>query len=107
MDMPSIVNEYFEADSRHDADALLAVFAVDAVVEDEHARHCGTDAIREWWSAAKKATQYRAAPVESTSDGDRALIRASVSGRFAGSPVMLTHAFTIKDDRIVRLEIRP
>jgi hypothetical protein len=43
--------------------------------------------------------------LECTVDGDKALLRAKVSGQFPGSPVMLTHAFTIKDDRIVRLEI--
>ena len=106
MDMPSIVNMYFDADSRNDVDALLKTLAVEAVVEDENARHQGIVAIREWWLASKKATQYRVEPVESTVDGDKALVRARVSGQFPGSPVILTHAFTIKDDRIVRLEIR-
>ena len=105
MDMPGIINTYFEADRRNDANALLDTFAVQAFVEDERARHQGAVAIRDWWVAAKKATQYRAEPVESAVDGDKALVRARVSGQFPGSPVMLTHAFTIKDDRIVRLEI--
>ena len=35
MDMPGIVNTYFDADRRNDADALLKTFAVEAVVEDE------------------------------------------------------------------------
>jgi hypothetical protein len=105
MDIPSIVDMYFVADSRNDVDALLKTLAVEAVVEDENVRHQGSIAVSEWWLAAKKATQYRAEPVESTVGGDKALVRARVSGRFP--PVMLTHAFTIKDDRIVRLEIRP
>jgi len=92
MDMPDIVNNYFDADSRSDV--------------DENARHHGIVAIRGWWVAAKKATQYRAEPVEFMVEGDKALFRARVSGHFPGSPVMLTHDFTIKDDRIVRLEIR-
>jgi hypothetical protein len=107
MDMPSIVNMYFDADSRNDADALLKTFGVEAVVEDENARHHGIAAIREWWLAAKMATQYCVEPLETAVDSDKALVWARVSGQFPGSPVMLTHAFTIKDDRIVRLEIRP
>ncbi|GGD75633.1 MULTISPECIES: nuclear transport factor 2 family protein [Rhizobium] len=106
MDMPDIVNNYFDADSRSDVDTLLNTFAIEAVVEDENARHHGIVAIRGWWVAAKKATQYRAEPVEFMVEGDKALVRARVSGHFPGSPVMLTHDFTIKDDRIVRLEIR-
>ncbi len=107
MGMPSPVNMYFEADSRNDVDALLKTLATEAVVEDENARHQGTAAIREWWLAAKKATEYLAEPLESNIDGDTIRVRARVSGQFPGSPVMLTHTFTVKDDRIVRLEIRP
>lgn len=105
MDMPSIVNMYFDADSRNDADTLLKTLAVEAAVEDENARHQGIVAIREWWLAAKRATQYRAEPVESTVDGDKAIVRARVSGQFPGSPVTLAYTFTIRDDKIVRLEI--
>lgn len=107
MDMPDIVNMYFDADSRGDADTLLHTFAMEAVVEDERARHRGAVAIREWWVAAKEATHYVAEPVESTVDGNKAVVRAKVSGSFPGSPLVLTHAFTIKDDKIVRLEILP
>lgn len=107
MDMPSIVTMYFDADRRHDVDALLKTLAVDAVVEDENARHQGAAAIREWWLAAKEATEYVAEPLESNVDGDTIRVRARVSGQFPGSPVMLTHAFTIQNDGIARLEIRP
>lgn len=105
MDMPHIVKNYFGADSRNDVDAFLKTFDADAVVEDENARHQGAVAIRQWWLAAKKATQYLAEPLESKVEGDKALVRARVSGQFAGSPVMLTHVFTVRNDKIVRLEI--
>jgi ketosteroid isomerase-like protein len=104
--MPGIVTMYFDADRRNDAEALLNTLAADAVVEDENARHQGSVAIRQWWLSAKKATQYIAEPLESTVDGDKAFVRASVSGQFTASPVVLTHAFTIKNEKIVRLEIR-
>jgi hypothetical protein len=106
MDMPSVVTMYFDADCRRDADALAKTFAFEAVVEDEGARHEGVVAICEWWVAAKTAAQYVAKPLESTVNGDKALVRAKVSGQFPGSPVTLAYAFTIKDDRIVNLEIQ-
>lgn len=106
MDMPGIVNMYFDADSRNDADALSKTFAVEAVVEDEGARHHGVSAIREWWIAAKKAAQYVAEPFETTVDGDSALVHAKVSGQFPGSPVTVAYSFVIKDDKILRLEIQ-
>lgn len=106
MDMPDVVNMYFDADSRNDTDALSEAFAPEAVVEDEGARHQGVVAIVKWWVAAKQAAQYVAEPLESTVDGDKALVRAKVSGQFPGSPVTLAYSFTIKDGRIARLEIR-
>jgi ketosteroid isomerase-like protein len=106
MDMPDIVNMYFDADNRNDTDALSEAFAAEAVVEDEGARHQGVVAILKWWVAAKQAAQYVAEPLECTVDGDKALVRAKVSGQFPGSPVTLTYSFTIKDGKVVRLEIR-
>ena len=106
MDMPGTVKRFFHADSRNDADALSQAFAPDAVVEDEGARHHGVAAIRGWWVAAKTAAQYVVEPLESVVEADTASVRAKVSGQFPGSPVMLTYAFTVTDDRIARLEIR-
>lgn len=48
MDLPDIVNMYFDADSCNDTDALSETFAPDAVVEDEGARHQGVVAILRW-----------------------------------------------------------
>lgn len=106
MDMPDIVKTYFDADHRNDADAFSKAFSLDAVVEDEGTCHRGGVAIREWWVAAKKAAQYIAEPLESAVDGDKAYVRARVSGQFPGSPVTLAYAFTIRDGRIVKLEIK-
>lgn len=104
--MPTIITMYFDADRRNDVDALLKTFAVDAVVQDENARHQGAAAIREWWLAVKKATEYVAEPLESNVNGNTICVRARVSGQFPGSPVMLTHVFTIQNDAIVMLEIQ-
>ena len=106
MDVSNIVHRYFAADSRNDADALSNIFAIDAVVTDEGARHQGVVAIREWWVAAKKSAQYVAEPLESKVDGNKALVCAKVSGQFPGSPVALAYAFTIEDGKIVSLEIQ-
>lgn len=106
MDMPRVVQEYFAADSRNDADALLNTFSAEAVVEDEHTRHRGYVAIRKWWMAAKEASHFVAEPLESAVDGDNVSVRARVTGQFPGSPVTLTHTFTVEGEKIVRLEIK-
>lgn len=106
MNMPDIVEAFFDADSRNDADSLSQTFSSDAVVEDEGARHQGKDAIRRWWVAAKEAAQYIADPIETTGVGDTVFVRAKISGQFPGSPVKLNYSFTIEDGEITRLEIR-
>ncbi|MFP5076245.1 hypothetical protein ACLE20_02965 [Rhizobium sp. YIM 134829] len=43
-------------------------------------------------------------PLETVREGDRVQVHARVSGNFPGSPIMLTHHFTLKSDQILRLE---
>ena len=57
MQLSPPIATYFEADQRHDGDAIVAAFADDAVVRDEGAEHAGPTAIRAWWQAAK--ARYR------------------------------------------------
>lgn len=105
MNIPEGVAAYFDADRSNDPDAVAAAFAEDAVVLDEGGRHEGRAAIRRWWAAAKEATQHVTEPVAATTRGDAVEVRASVSGTFPGSPVMLQFRFTLAHGRILRLEI--
>lgn len=57
MNMPGILNIYFNADNGNDADALSKAFAFNAIVEDEGARHQRVAEIREWWVTAKPAAR--------------------------------------------------
>ncbi|THF49361.1 nuclear transport factor 2 family protein [Allorhizobium terrae] len=106
MTMPTIVASYFEADHHNDADALIDTFTTDAVVDDEQSLHQGKDAIRIWWTAAKQASQFVVAPLDVKTESNVTQVRASVSGAFAGSPITLTHTFTITNGKIAKLEIK-
>lgn len=105
MDLPNCIRAYFEADQRDDAAALMATFSPEAVVEDEHQRHAGLDAIRNWWIEAKRKTPHVNAPLDATTTGDVTQVRTRVSGDFPGSPVTLLLTFTVANDAIARLEI--
>jgi len=98
---PSI-RAYFDASTATPLDA----FATDAVVEDEGHRHLGHAAIDTWWRDAHAKYQAVAEPLEvdTATDGAHA-VRARVTGRFPGSPITLTFAFRLKDDRIAALRI--
>lgn len=105
MTLPPPILAYFDADERNDRAALIKVFAPDAVVTDEGRSHVGRDAIGAWWSAAKATYQNTTEPLEMTERGDVTEILARVAGQFPGSPVTLTFAFRVGDDRITGLEI--
>ena len=97
---PSI-RAYFDADG---ATPLLA-FAPDAIVADEGRRHIGHAAINTWWRDVNGKYQAVADPLEVNTKDDVHAVRAKVTGQFPGSPITLTFAFRMKDDRIATLEI--
>lgn len=105
MQLSPPIATYFEADQRHDGDALIAAFSDDAVVKDEGAEHAGPAAIHAWWQAAKARYRHVAEPVDIVEAGGTSAVHARVSGDFPGSPATLTFVFTLADCRIARLEI--
>lgn len=107
MDLPPCIGAYFDADSRNDAEGVMAAFSPHALVEDENRRHAGHAAIGAWWAEAKQKTPHVTAPLEATMASDITCVRARVSGDFPGSPVTLHFTFTVRDGLIQHLEIAP
>lgn len=105
MNLPAPIQAYFDADTSNDGAALTHAFAPDAVVRDEGQSHAGHRAIAAWWRAAKAKYRHVIEPVEMGEMDEVTSIRARVTGRFPGSPVMCTFSFRLKNDRIAGLEI--
>lgn len=81
--LSGIIRRYFELASQPDADAYLALFAADAIVEDESAEYRGIDAIRVWRREVPLAS-YEITDVDETPL--RTVVTATISGDFPGSP---------------------
>jgi hypothetical protein len=105
MNLPAPVQTYFDTDKAAGAGAPVSAFAPDAVVKDEGKVHVGHDAIEAWWRAAKAQYQHTAEPCEILKERGLTTVRARVTGRFPGSPALLTFAFQLEDGRIAALEI--
>ncbi|MEH0819117.1 MULTISPECIES: nuclear transport factor 2 family protein [unclassified Micromonospora] len=105
-DTPEIISRYFALAGQPDRDAYFALFADDALVEDEGRQHRGIEAIRAW-RAETPLVSYEITDVEQTSEGT--VVTATISGDFPGSPVAgLRFRFEEYDDRhIRRLRIAP
>jgi uncharacterized protein (TIGR02246 family) len=105
LDLPAPIDAYYAAKNAHDLDAMLAPFTEDAHVRDEGEDHRGRAAVRAWMEKTTRKYRVTATPEETSTDGDRLVVRALVAGNFPGSPAHLTYRFTLAGDRIARLEI--
>ncbi|SDP36746.1 SnoaL-like domain-containing protein [Nakamurella panacisegetis] len=97
---------YFTRASGPDLDTYLALFAEDAVVEDEAHQHRGVDAIRTWRSGTPSVrSEVLDTSVDGTGNGQ--IAHARISGDFPGSPVVLAYRFHFDDSgHIASLSIR-
>jgi len=105
MKLPAPVQTYFDADNSAGDAAPRSAFAPDAIVKDEGKTHVGRDAIEAWWRAAKAQYQHTAEPCGILEERGLTIVRAKVTGRFPGSPALLTFAFRLEDGQIAALEI--
>lgn len=104
MQLPAIIATYFDADNRHDADAVAACFTDTGVVHDEDADHAGRAAIAAWKRDTTAKYAVRTAPLSIEGSAPH-VVAARVSGNFPGSPLVLRFAFTLAHDGIGALEI--
>ena len=107
MQLPAPIQGYFDADRDPGGAAPIGVFAADAIVRDEGKTHIGQEAIAAWWRAAKSEFQHTSDPSDASERGGLTIVRATVTGRFPGSPALLTFVFQLTGGRIAGLEIRP
>jgi ketosteroid isomerase-like protein len=105
IDLKPPLSSYFDASNAHDADAVAALFADDALVHDETADHLGRAAIRDWAQGTYDQYDVRLSPRETSPDGDATLVTTGVAGTFPGSPIELQFRFLIVGERIRELRI--
>ena len=89
--------------NRHDVNAFVALFSLDAAVEDEGATHHGHGQIRTWIESAFAKYRPVLEVTEVEADETTATITGPVSGTFDGSPVLLHYHLTFRDEKITTL----
>ncbi len=105
LNLPAPIAAYFEAKARHDIDGMVAPFAENAWVHDEHNDHRGRAAVRAWIEDTQRKYADVATPEEASEESGSVIVRALVSGTFPGSPIRLNHRFTLVDGAIAELSI--
>ena len=106
LNVPAIGAEYLEAERAKDAHRLSLCFAGKGVVHDEGKDRRGREAIREWKEAVDAKYKYVSEPLTASADENTVTVRARLTGDFPGSPVEVSHVFTLEGSKIVSLEIR-
>jgi hypothetical protein len=106
IDLPAPIAAYFAARNTFDIEAILAPFDENAVVKDEDREHHGRVAIRAWIEQTTRQYHATVEPQGVKDANGTTVVSGLVAGDFAGSPVLLDHAFTLSGgSTIARLEI--
>lgn len=103
--LPPKIEAYFAASNAAEPDAVAAVFSSDGEVRDEHAIHRGREAIAAWARSSQARYRMQSQPLAIDSLGAVHSVAVRVVGDFPGSPLVLTHRFTLADDGVQALEI--
>ena len=106
IELPATIGRYFDAQNAHDPDAVAACFEDDGTVHDESRTHVGRAAIRAWQAGPVAAYEVAVEPLEARQEAGTTIVSARVTGKFPGSPTILSHRFDIGGANLIRrLEI--
>ena len=103
--LPKAIALYLQAENSGNVTLFDQCFIDDAVVRDENETHSGLAEIKKWKAETKKKYQHTVDPLRVSEKDGRFIVTNQLTGNFPGSPVELEFVFTLKDDKIVSLEI--
>ena len=105
--LENVIADHFAAVNAFDTDAIVATFADDALVNDNHREFWGADRIRDWVAAEMVGDRVTIAPVQVFEHHGMAIVRGRYDGDYdkAGLPdeLIMTNYFTVENDRIASL----
>ena len=103
--LPPPIDLYVKAENSGEVEALSQCFAPDATVRDEKRTYEGLAAIKEWKAETRRKYNHSVTPIELVQRGGKTVLKARLTGNFAGSPVTLEFSFALEGGKIASLEI--
>ncbi|MFZ1218611.1 MAG: nuclear transport factor 2 family protein [Chthoniobacterales bacterium] len=104
--LPKPIALYVSAENSGDTSLFDQCFAEAATVQDENETHQGLAAIKEWKAETKRKYRHTVTPLSLAEKDGAFVVTNRLAGNFPGSPIELEFVFTIRNDKIVSLEIR-
>lgn len=103
--LPKPIALYIQAENSADAQLFDPCFAEDAVVRDESQIYKGLAAIKNWKTETERKYQHTIDPLRIVEQDGKFTLANLLTGNFPNSPIELDFVFTVKNDKIVSLEI--
>ena len=107
--LPVPVQGYITASNAFDLAALVGWFTDDAFVNDARREFWGKEAIAAWLDREVVGAKVTMQVTEASEHYGEITVAAAMDGEFDKTglpdPLILTHYFTVRDDRIARLVI--
>lgn len=107
LQLPNVVETYFDISNGGELSQLANCFCTDATVFDEDKTHEGLAAIEAWQREVRRAFAFVVEPLQAVQKEGRLTVLTHLTGNFPGSPVQLNQVFRLEGDRICSLEIKP
>jgi len=105
--LPPDVAAHIAAVNAHDEDAVVATFAVGALVNDAHREFWGTEAIRRWVAREMTGDRVTIDVTEVIEHHGDTIVRGRYDGTFDKTnlpeELILTNYFTVRDGKIASL----
>ncbi len=103
LNLPAPIAAYFAADP--ETEALARCFTAQAVLKDEGHSYTGVRAIQAFLADASAKYNATTVPFALEQEDGFHRVRATVTGNFPGSPIVLSYRFRLEGALIASLEI--
>ncbi|MBO9673362.1 MAG: nuclear transport factor 2 family protein [Sphingobacteriaceae bacterium] len=105
MNLPKVVSDLVKTQNNFDSVAYANCFSETAIVYDEGKTHKGRKEIEHWIADANERYEATMQPLSFEEKGTESILKAEASGKFSGSPIVLSYHLEIVDDLIQTLRI--
>ena len=105
MNLPKIVSELVKTQNAFDSVAYANCFSESAVVFDEGKTHKGRKEIEHGIAKANKQYEATMEPLSFEETKTESILKVKTSGKFPGSPIVLSYHLEIANELIQSLKI--
>ncbi|RXZ81064.1 nuclear transport factor 2 family protein [Paenibacillaceae bacterium] len=105
LQLPQVIDLFFQASNGHHTEAMLACFTDDAVIRDDNRIFKGAAAITGWSDKEYIGAKVQITILSCSSRGTELIVSTEVNGNYPECPYYFDYTFTIEAGLIKKLQI--